>query len=141
MKYTPILAAIETILKAASTTKDVIKLYRKYDITEIGIQEVPFCVLGSDLDANLEGAFLPNLRIFEFPLDIQLLGRSYDTPSLHAAMAETLDTLQHDVCVVLSANKKLNGVAMTSSIIRIRYMRTGEYFGFVLTLSIKSKLE
>ena len=140
MKFTPILAAIESILSAAASTKDAIKLYRKYDISEQGIRDVPFCILGAALDANLEEAYLPNLHMYQCPLIIQLLGRSYDISDRHNVMAETLDTLQHNVYTVLNGNRKLNDTVLTSLVTRIQYIRTGEYFGFALTLRVKTKL-
>ena len=140
MQFTPILTAIESILSAAASTKDVIKLYRKYDISEQGIRDVPFCILGAALDANLEEAYLPNLHMYQCPLTIQLLGRSYDISDRHNVMAETLDTLQHNVYTVLNGNRKLNDTVLTSLVTRIQYIRTGEYFGFALTLRVKTKL-
>lgn len=144
MLFDPILDGIKVILEADANTKDVIKLYRKYDRVEQGIYNVPFCMLGADLDVSIEAVGLSNLHIYEGPITILLLGRSYDTPEQHQTMIDVLDLLQSNVYKALNAkeNRKLNNTVIGSLVSRIRYVRISEeYFGFEFTVTVKTKID
>lgn len=142
MEFDTILEGIKSILETDNRTKDKIKLYRRHDIVERGIYAVPFCVLGYKLRLSIAESYLQNAHIYEGPIVILLLGRSYDTSAQHDAMFCELDNLQNAVYAVLNAteNRKLNNTVLQSLITEIEDIRIDEYFGFSVSLEIKTKI-
>jgi hypothetical protein len=141
MLFNEVLDGIETILKADADTKDVIKEYRQY-IVEQGIRATPFCLLGVRVKAipeiyDIDG----KLQTWDGDVSIMLLGQSYDVPSRHQAMIDTLDKLQSDVYNALITDTTLNNSVIESKIDEVK--STGFvfdiYFGFEIKLSIRKK--
>lgn len=142
-----ILDGIKTILEANDNTKDVIKLYRTYDIAEQGISKTPFCIIGPVLNADILAEYVGSMHHFSLPVAIQLLDRAYPLPSRHQAIMDVLDKLQHDVCDALNSNPKLkedggSDIVLDSCISGLRYVRpSDEYVGFEVTITAKTNVE
>lgn len=142
MLFDTILEGIKTILQNDADTKDVIKLYRKYDIMEQGIANTPFAILGPILNADVAAEYIGSLHRFEVPIAIQLLSKTYNTPARHQAVMDVLDKLQHDVCDAINSNPKLSNTVLDSSIAGLRYIRpTEEYVGYEIEIKIKTNVE
>ena len=144
MLFNTVLDGIKYVLENDETTKDAIKEF--YDFYPVaGAPAVPICVLGANIDMALEAAGLSNLHIYEGPVTLWLLGRSYDkTPSRFRAMTDELDTLQSNVYKVLNANenRKLNNTVLGSVISRIHFpVRVDEYIGWEITVDVRTKIE
>ena len=144
MLFNQILDGIKYILENDVRTKDAIKDY--YDFYPIaGTPTVPICVLGAGIDMTIEVAGLQNQHIFEGPITLWLLGRSYEkTPARFRAMTDELDTLQSNVYKVLNANenRKLNNTVLGSVISRIHFpMRVEEYIGWGITIDVRTKID
>jgi len=137
-----ILDGIKTILEADADTKDVIKLYRKYDIVEKGITKTPVCVIGPVLNAEISVKDIGTLHNFDLPIGIQLLDRSYTIPARHQAIISVLDVLQQDVCEAITAAPTLSSTVLECSIDGLRYIRpSDEYVGFEVTLAVRTCVE
>ena len=137
-----ILEGIKAVLEADVDTKDVIKLYRKYDIAEQGISKVPFCIIGPALNADSLAEYVGSYHHFNLPVIIQLLNRAYDLPARHQAVMDVLDVLQQDVCEAIVGDATLSDTVLDSSIAGIRYVRpTDEYVGFEITVAAKTNVE
>ena len=137
-----ILEGIKTILETDVDTKDVIKLFRKYDIAEQGIAKTPFCVIGPVLNAEVLAEYIGTLYHFSLPIEVQLLGRAYNIPARHQTVMDVLDALQQNVCEAIVANPKLSNTVLDSSIGGIRYVRpTEEYVGFAVIVLVKTNVE
>lgn len=142
MLFDEILEGIKTVLEADADTKDVIKLYRKFDVTEQGISNIPFAIIGPILNADVAAEYIGSLHRFEVPIAIQLLSKSYNTPARHQAAMDILDKLQHDVCDAINSNPKLSNTVLDSSIAGLRYIRpTEEYVGYEIEIKIKTNVE
>ena len=142
MLFDEILEGIKAVLEADADTKDVIKLYRKYDITEQGISNTPFCIIGPVLDADILAEYIGGLHHFNLPISIQLLDRSYNTPARHQATMDVLDKLQHDVCDAINSAPKLSATVLDSNITGLRRIRpTEEYVGFEVIVTVKTNVE
>lgn len=139
MEITPVLDAIESILQVDASTKDEIKLYRRY-MPRPGEHSTPLCVLGARMELTLARAFLGDSagvhpRQWDGYVSIALLGRAYGPQ--YAEIMEQLDTLQHTVFTVLNKkeNVTLGNKVVHSGIVSIRYIHaTEEFFGFELLL-------
>ena len=137
-----ILEGIKAILETDVDTKDVIKLYRKYDIAEQGISKTPLCIIGPVLHAESLAEYIGSYHHFNLPIAIHLLGRAYDIPARHQAVMDVLDVLQQDVCEAIVADHELNSTVLDSSIAGIRYVRpTDEYVGYEITVNVKTDVE
>ena len=137
-----ILDGIKTILEADVDTKDVIKLYRKYDIVEKGITKTPVCVIGPTLNADIDVMDIGTLHNFNLPIAIQLLDRTYIIPARHQAIMDVLDALQQDVCEAITAAPTLSSTVLDSRVAGLRYIRpTEEYVGFEITLAVRTCVE
>ena len=144
MLFVPILTAIETMLSTDASTKDLIKAYRQITLPEPGTWGTPLCVLAPDLDIepNLSGFGPTILRNRKVPIEVHFLGRSYDVQNLHKSAVTELDTLQHNACAVFEADPTLSAVVANSKIERIQLRRFNEeYFEFLITLTVETKLE
>jgi hypothetical protein len=145
MLFVPILTAIQTMLSADASTKDLIKAYRQFTPPEPGTWDTPLCVLGPDLDIepNLSGYGPTILRNKKVDLTIHLLERSYDdVQDHHKATVIALDTLQHNACAVFEADPTLSASVANSKITRLQLQRYDEeYFEFIITLTVDTKLE
>ena len=144
MLFVPILTAIETMLSADASTKDIIKGYRQFTVPEPGTWATPLCVLAPDLDIepNLSGFGPTILRNRKVPIEIHLIGRSYDVQDLHKAAVTELDNLQDKVCNVFEVDPTLSNTVSNSKIDRIQLQRYDEeYFEFIITLIVDTKLE
>lgn len=137
-----ILDGIKTILAADADTKNVIKLYRKYDIVEKGITKTPVCVIGPVLNAGISIQDIGTLHNYDVPISIQLLDRAYQIPARHQAIMDVLDVLQQDVCEAIAAAPTLSSTVLEGSVAGLRYVRpTDEYVGFEVTLAVRTSLE
>lgn len=137
-----ILNGIQAILEADIDVKDVIKLYRKYDIVEKGITKTPVCVIGPVLNADISIQDIGTLHNFDLPISIQLLDRAYQIPARHQAIMTVLDPLQQDVCEAITAAPSLSSTVLECSVVGLRYVRpSDEYVGFEVTLSVRTCLE
>ena len=144
MKFAPIVAAIEAILTADASTKDLIKGYRQFTLPEPGTWATPLCVICPDLDISPDLAgFAPTImRNKKVDLTIHFIARSYDVQDLHKAAVTELDTLQHNAGEVFKANPTLSGTVGNSTISRLQLQRYNvEYFEWIITLTISTKLE
>lgn len=144
MKFTPIVAAIETMLSTDPSTKNLIAAYRQFTLPEPGTWITPLCVICPDLDIvpNIAGFGPTILRNRKVPLEIHLLERSYDVQERLKVAVTTMDTLQDAVGKVFEADPTLNETVVDSKIIRIQLQRYNEeYFEWVVTLSIDTELE
>jgi hypothetical protein len=144
MKYIPILNAIEAMLAADVSTKDLIKGYRQVTLPEQGTWDTPLCVIAPDLDIepNLAGYAPTVVRNETIPISVHLLERSYIDTDQHIVAVTNLDTLQHNVCSVFQADLTLSSSVSNSKITRKQLQRYNEeYFEFVITLTINTKLE
>ena len=144
MLFVPILTAIETMLSTADDVKTVIKSYRQFTLPEPGTWGTPLCVLAPVLDIapSLSGFGPTILRNKKVDIGVHLLGRSDDTPDLHKAAVTELDSLQHNVCAVFEADPTLSSSVANSKIERIQLQRySEEYFEFIITLTVETKLE
>lgn len=145
MKYVPILNAIEAMLAADASTKDLIKAYRTFTLPEVGTWATPLCVLAPDLDIepNLSGYGPTILRNKRVNITIHFLERSYtDVQDAHKTTVSALDTLQHNACAVFEADTTLSSTVTNSRIARVQLQRYNEeYFEFIITLTIDTKLE
>ena len=144
MLYVPILTAIETMLSADASTKDLIKAYRLFTAPESGSRMTPLCVMAPNLDVEpgISGFGPTILRNTKVPIEIHLLERSYDIQDRHKAAVTAMDTLQHNVCNVFEADPCLSASVANSKITRIQLQRyDAEYFEFVITLLVDTKLE
>lgn len=145
MLYVPVLTAIQTMLSTDVSTKDLIKAYRMFTVPEPGARLTPLCVLAPDLSTE-EGisGFSPTiLRNRKVSLGVHLLERAYiDPQGTYKAAVTTLDTLQHNTCLVLEADPTLSNTVTNSHIVAIRLQRYDEeYFEFLITLLLDTKLE
>lgn len=136
-----ILEGIKTILETDTDTKDVIKLYRKYDIVEKGTTKTPVCIIGPVLNAEISVRDIGTLHNFDLPIAIQLLDRAYIIPARHQAIMDVLDALQQDVCEAIIASPTLSSTVLDSSIAGLRYIRSDEYVGFEVTLAVRTNVE
>ena len=140
--FDTILDAIQTILEADADTKDVIKLYRKYDIVEKGITKTPVCVIGPVLNAEISVMDIGTLHNFDLPIAIQLLDRTYIIPARHQAIMDVLDVLQQDVCEAMTANRTLSSTVLDSRVVGLHYIRpSDEYVGFEVRLTVRTCVE
>ena len=144
MLFVPILTAIQTMLSTADDVKTVIKGYRQFTLPEPGAWGTPLCVLAPvlDIEPNLTGIGPTILRNRKVAIGVHLLGRSYDVQDLHKAAVTELDSLQHNVCAVFEADPTLSSSVANSKIERIQLQRhDDEYFEFIITLTVETKLE
>jgi hypothetical protein len=144
MLYAPIVAAIESMLSTADSTKTLIKAYRQFTLPEPGTWITPLCVIGPNLyiEQNLIGFAPTIMRNRKFPITIHFLERAYDVQELYKAAVITMDTLQHNACNVFEADPTLSASAAKSSIILLELKRYDEeYFEWVITLMVETKLE
>jgi len=144
MKFAPIVAAIEAKLAADASTKDLIKGYRQFTLPEPGTWATPLCVICPDLDISPDlVGFAPTImRNKKVDLTIHLIERSYDVQELHKVAVTELDTLQHNACGVFEDDSTLSGTVINSTISRLQLQRYNvEYFEWIITLNISSKLE
>lgn len=137
-----ILDGIQTVLAADVDTKDVIKLYRKYDIVEKGITKTPVAVIGPILNADISIQDIGTLHNYDLPISIQLLDRAYQIPTRHQAVMTVLDALQQNVCEAIAAAPSLSSTVLECSVVGLRYVRpSDEYVGFEVTLAVRTCLE
>jgi hypothetical protein len=144
MQFVPIMTAIETMLSEADGTKDLIKAYRQFTEPEQGTWVTPLCVLCPDLDIEpgLAGYTPTLMRSKKISITVHFLERSYDVQNIHKAAVTAMDTLQHNACAVFEADPTLGGTVITSKVARIQLQRyNAEYFQFVITLTVDTKLE
>ena len=137
-----ILEGIKTILENNVDTKDVIKVYRKYDIVEKATVKTPLCVIGPVLNAEISIQDIGTLHNYDLPISIQLLDRAYQIPARHQAIMDVLDVLQQDVCEAIAAAPSLSSTVLECSVAGLRYVRpSDEYVGFEVTLAVRTCLE
>lgn len=137
-----ILDGIQTVLAADADTKDVIKLYRKYDIVEKGVTKTPLCVIGPVLNADIGIQDIGTLHNYDLPISIQLLDRAYQIPARHQAIMTVLDALQQNVCEAIAAAPSLSSTVLDCSVAGLAYIRpSDEYVGFQVTLAVRTCLE
>ena len=137
-----ILNGIQAVLEADIDVKDVIKLYRKYDIVEKGITKTPVCVIGPVLNADIGVQDIGTLHNYDLPIHIQVLDRAYQIPARHQAIMDVLDTLQQNVCEALGADPSLSSTVLECTVVGLSYIRpSDEYVGFQVTLSVRTCLE
>lgn len=140
--FDSIIEGIKTILLNESKTGDVIESYRKFHVTEAGIEKMPLCVIMPTVDADLLANYIGGCRHFNIPIEIWVLGRVYNLPARHQEMLTVLDQLQHDVCDAITADNTLSDSVLDSNIAAISYIQPGEeYFGFKVTVMVKTNIE
>jgi hypothetical protein len=144
MLFVPILTAIQNMLSEAATTKNLIKAYRMFTVPEPGTRLTPLCVLAPDMDIepNLAG-FAPTIvRNRKVSIDIHFLERAYEVQAQYVLAVTNMDTLQHNAVAVFEADPELSSTVANSTISRIQLRRyDAEYFEFVITLTVDTKLE
>lgn len=142
MLFDEILEGIKTVLEADTDTKDVIKLYRKYDIVEKGVHTTPLCVIGPRLDATNLANYIGNFYHFDLVVGVQLLDRTYNIPARHQNIIDVLDKLQADTCDAITSDHTLSGTVLDSHIGGLTYIRpTEEYVGFQVDVQIKTNVD